>query len=313
MPLKEEIRSTYPGCSELVEALAATHPEAVHFGISRNPALLLRVALDLDEGRLWPRRFLLDQLMHQPRRLLEYLGYPRVYLRPLAKLHAPQLLKPAWLALTLEQFSDPSLFRIYRHLPQITADVLMLGQRWPQSVAQTPGIFQLAAESNPDEADMDDSIFEHVAAIWSANKQLGQEPWPYRNMTCGKDGLRLIRRKQEALLIEAGFEPDVSYLKGDLKPPFGWYQISSLIDMAALAHELNNCLLMYHAQLAAGQAFLYLNRREFGEPCCCLILRSQAHFWIRDIGLLDNRPLPEGMREKIECDFTQCGILKVAS
>lgn len=298
METENLIHDTFPKANLIVQPLANLNLEAFQLGCRLNPALLLLVAIETSEPILWSTEKLLQMLERRPRKLLETLGYAPDWLRLLQKLRDPWLLDGDWLVQYLGQIRQSSLARIYRHLETVTEDVLLLAASYPDFVLERPGLLQTASRH---------PIYEDVSGILSALELLGETSDRLHAKTYDPDWLHLFRSRLEVQLIERGIDPDVIYPDYPIPPPQHWRQIRSLNELRELATRMNNCVMMYHPQLSAGQAYLY-QRQLNNEPCCCLVFYGGGSAYIRDYGFPKNRILTDEEILHITSSFKNAGI-----
>ena len=239
-------------------------------------------------------------LERRPRALLETLGYPAHWLRLLQKLRDPWLLDGDWLTQFMSQIRDPALATIYRHLKQVTADVILLGDSCREFVTKRPSLL-ITAAAYP--------IYDDISAIRSALDLLDRRANSFHNQTYSPEWLRKYRSRLEIELIDQGIDPDVVYPRHTKNPPKGWRQIRSLIELRELGHLMDNCVMMYHPQLSAGMAQLYTNHNSKEEPCCCLIFTADQSSHIHEIGFPHNRSFSYTERKRVVIQFIDAGLV----
>ena len=175
----------------------------------------------------------------------------------------------------------------------------MLAHRFPSLVVEHPRVLWLSVEK---------TIFEDVAEIAWALETLGKREWVQFNSSLTIEGLRLYRCRLEYELLEKGFEPDVEFPEFEHPLPKYWRQVESLVDLHALSIEMDNCIMMYQPNLTAGQAFLFVNRITFEDPCCCLVFQAGDHLRLHDFGFPKNRCIQEAERLAVLHDFEGLSI-----
>jgi len=301
--IKNLISETYPKTRDLLLPLAAVDPIAVRVGCEQNPALLLLLAFETEQPLLWTRADLLADIKARPHDLLEKLGYPGRWLNLLGKLREPCLLDASWLTQYIGQIRRSALARIYRHLAQVSYDVLLLADNFEDFVIDRPGLLRVAAEH---------PVYEDVCAIRSALHLLGRSTEHLQSRDYDPKWLHAYRSRLEIELIQRGIDPDVIYPQTKKPAPRGWRQIKSLIELHELGSLMENCVASYHGELSAGLAYLFTTTHPAKEPCCCLISMVNGKASVHEIGFTNNRTYSTAEKLYVELLFIEAGLADIA-